>query len=169
MAAGKEYGITNFGTTTLNALRIEKGFKLWGRELSLDTNPYEAGIDSFVDMTKDDFIGKKACQRLMGATTNRRLVLLQCELSPDMDLTDTTTTLSGKHIPTGWESVRIAGSDEKCGQVTSGCFSPRLQTPLCFAWLSNDVKDDAQLTVDMSYVRLGATILPQAPGSVETS
>ncbi len=31
--------------------------QIWGRELTLDTNPFEAGLEALVDLEKKDFIG----------------------------------------------------------------------------------------------------------------
>lgn len=38
MKAGKNYGVVNFGQTTLNILRIEHGFRLWGREVIFNSS-----------------------------------------------------------------------------------------------------------------------------------
>lgn len=35
MEVGKNYGIVNFGQSTLNMMRIENGYKIWGREVCL--------------------------------------------------------------------------------------------------------------------------------------
>jgi aminomethyltransferase len=59
MAAGEEYDIRPYGNGALNALRIEKGFRLWGRDLHTEHNPYEAGLGWAVDLDTD-FIGKDA-------------------------------------------------------------------------------------------------------------
>lgn len=33
MEVGRDYGIVNFGQSTLNMMRIENGYKIWGREV----------------------------------------------------------------------------------------------------------------------------------------
>jgi aminomethyltransferase len=65
LEAGEEFDIRPYGNGALNALRIEKGFRLWGEDLHTEHNPYEAGLDWAVDMDTD-FIGKEA---LTGAET----------------------------------------------------------------------------------------------------
>lgn len=50
MAAGRPLGIVNFGQATMNGMRLEHGFKIWGRELTLDTNPFECGLGALVDL-----------------------------------------------------------------------------------------------------------------------
>jgi glycine cleavage system aminomethyltransferase T len=59
MEAGEEYGIRPYGNGALDALRIEKGFRLWGEDLHTEHNPYEAGLGFAVDLDTD-FIGKPA-------------------------------------------------------------------------------------------------------------
>jgi aminomethyltransferase len=59
MTAGQEYDIRPYGNGALNALRIEKGFRLWGEDLHTEHTPFEAGLGWAVDMDTD-FIGKEA-------------------------------------------------------------------------------------------------------------
>ncbi|MDT3435886.1 FAD-dependent oxidoreductase [Haloarcula sp. 1CSR25-25] len=59
MEAGEEYGICPYGNGALDSLRIEKGFRLWGKDLHTEHNPYEAGLGWAVDL-ETDFIGKEA-------------------------------------------------------------------------------------------------------------
>jgi aminomethyltransferase len=59
MEAGEEYDIRPYGNGALNALRIEKGFRLWGKDLHTEHNPYEAGLGWAVDLDTD-FVGKEA-------------------------------------------------------------------------------------------------------------
>jgi aminomethyltransferase len=59
MEAGEEYDIRPYGNGALNALRIEKGFRLWGEDLHTEHNPYEADLGWATDL-ETDFIGKEA-------------------------------------------------------------------------------------------------------------
>ncbi|MBX0324448.1 FAD-dependent oxidoreductase [Halomicroarcula sp. F13] len=59
LEAGEEYDIRPYGNGALDALRIEKGFRLWGEDLHTEHNPYEAGLGWAVDLDTD-FIGKEA-------------------------------------------------------------------------------------------------------------
>ncbi|WP_408960606.1 FAD-dependent oxidoreductase [Natrinema sp. 74] len=59
MEAGEEYDLRPYGNGALNALRIEKGFRLWGADLHTEHNPYEAGLGWATDL-ETDFIGKEA-------------------------------------------------------------------------------------------------------------
>jgi glycine cleavage system aminomethyltransferase T len=44
--AGRAFGVANAGYYAIDSLRLEKGYRAWGRELSPDINPYEAGLGS---------------------------------------------------------------------------------------------------------------------------
>jgi dimethylglycine dehydrogenase len=60
MGAGRERGLKLFGGRALNTLRIEKSFGTWAREYRPIYGPYEAGLGRFVDLRKDDFVGRAA-------------------------------------------------------------------------------------------------------------
>ena len=59
LEAGEEYGLRPYGNGALDSLRIEKGFRLWGKDLHTEHNPYEAGLGWAVDLDTE-FIGKEA-------------------------------------------------------------------------------------------------------------
>jgi dimethylglycine dehydrogenase len=60
MAAGKKHGIVNFGLRALLSMRLEKNFPTWYRELRPIYGPFEAGMDRFIDLSKNDFVGRDA-------------------------------------------------------------------------------------------------------------
>src|SRR5277367_825768 len=59
MAAGAEFGIKPFGIRAMDALRLEKSYKLVGRELSIEYAAFESALERFVNLKKD-FLGKQA-------------------------------------------------------------------------------------------------------------
>ncbi|WP_245479687.1 GcvT family protein, partial [Hansschlegelia zhihuaiae] len=67
VAAGGRHGLKDAGYYAIDALRIEKGFRAWGRETSPDLTPFEAGIDGAIDFRKDGFIGWEAATRALAA------------------------------------------------------------------------------------------------------
>jgi dimethylglycine dehydrogenase len=60
MKAGKPHGIVNFGMRALLSMRLEKNFPTWFRELRPIYGGFEAGLDRFIDLGKNDFIGREA-------------------------------------------------------------------------------------------------------------
>ena len=60
LAAGEDLKLIHFGMRALLALRLEKNFPTWYRELRPIYGAFEAGLDRFVDLGKPDFIGRDA-------------------------------------------------------------------------------------------------------------
>ncbi len=60
MQAGAELGVRDAGYYAIESLRLEKGYRAWGRELSPDVTPYEAGLGFAVKLDKGDFLGRNA-------------------------------------------------------------------------------------------------------------
>ncbi|MFU0504391.1 GcvT family protein [Pseudaminobacter sp. NGMCC 1.201702] len=73
--AGAEFGLADAGYYALDALRIEKGYRAWSRELTPDINPFEAGLGFAVSLDKPGgFIGREALVKASSATQRRRIV-----------------------------------------------------------------------------------------------
>ena len=49
---GRDLELGHFGTMTLNTMRLEKGFKMWGPEMNLDVTAVEAGLEPFIRFNK---------------------------------------------------------------------------------------------------------------------
>jgi sarcosine dehydrogenase len=107
MQQGGKFGVRNAGYYALESLRLEKGYRAWGRELTPDYNPYEAGVTFTVKLDKGDFIGRAA---LLAARTKppARRLLSFVALSPDTP------------IAHGGELVLRNG--EPAGEVTSAAY-----------------------------------------------
>ncbi|MBM3521272.1 MAG: aminomethyl transferase family protein, partial [Alphaproteobacteria bacterium] len=60
MEAGKKHKIGNFGMRALLSMRLEKNFPTWFRELRPIYGGFEAQMDRFIDLTKNDFVGRDA-------------------------------------------------------------------------------------------------------------
>ncbi len=77
MTAGGDLGIRDAGYYALEGLRIEKGYRAWGRELTPDTTPYEAGLGFAVKLAKEGgFIGSEALIANGRAPPARRIISL---------------------------------------------------------------------------------------------
>ncbi len=57
---GRPFGIAPGGYRVLDSLRIEKGYRYFGTDITPAENPYEAGLGRFVAMDKGDFVGRQA-------------------------------------------------------------------------------------------------------------
>ncbi len=72
MAAGADLGVANAGHYTINSLRLEKGYRAFGAELSPDETPFEAGLAFAVDWSKD-FLGRAALEQAKERPLRKRL------------------------------------------------------------------------------------------------
>ncbi|MFD1939083.1 FAD-dependent oxidoreductase [Nonomuraea mangrovi] len=104
-------GVTAGGRAAFNSLRLEKGYRLWGVDMTHEHRPYEAGLGFAVRKDKD-FLGRDA---LDGELTRRLVPLL------------TTEVVMGK------EPVKHEG--RTAGYVTSAAFGHTIGRPIAYAWL----------------------------------
>ncbi len=115
MKAGAPHGIIAAGRGAFNSLRIEKGYRSFGTDMTDEHGPAEAGL-SFAVKADLDFYGRAGLATRPAAT--RRLCLL---------------VGAGNQIALGSEPV-YRGT-EVVGYVTSAAFSYTLGVPLAYAWL----------------------------------
>ena len=68
MSAGADLGLANAGYYAIESLRLEKGYRAFGRELTPDYNPVEAGL-LFACKLKTDigFLGREAVEKARAA------------------------------------------------------------------------------------------------------
>jgi dimethylglycine dehydrogenase len=104
LAAGEKHGLKLVGARAQNWLRQEKSYRAFGTELGRDATPLEAGLDRFVDLSKD-FLGK---DRMLETGIRAKCVTLLIDGPADTD-------------PWGKEALLLNG--EKIGRLTSGGYS----------------------------------------------
>lgn len=76
--AGEPFGQSHFGMYAIDSMRLEMGYGHWKSDLISEFNPYEAGLERFVDLDKD-FIGKAGLQARLAKGLRRRRVLITIE------------------------------------------------------------------------------------------
>jgi glycine cleavage system aminomethyltransferase T/glycine/D-amino acid oxidase-like deaminating enzyme len=120
MAAGSDLGLANAGYYAIESLRLEKAYRAFGRELTPDYNPAEAGL-LFACKLKTDigFLGRDAVERARADGPRRRLVSLV--------LGD-----SGAMI---WGGELVLRDGVAVGQVTSGAWGETLGACAALAYL----------------------------------
>ncbi len=116
--AGRGYGMKPFGIRAMDSLRLEKSYKLVGRELSIEYAALESGLERFVDFNKGDFLGRSALVTWCGKGFDNTLVTLEI-----LDVTDAD--------PRGSEPVTRDGAT--VGRTTSGGFGWRTGKSLALA------------------------------------
>ena len=113
--AGEPHGLRAAGYRAIDSLRLEKGYRVWGADITPDDTPYEAGLDFSVKLDKD-FIGRAA---LGDGEPQRRLCCL--------------VLADPRSVALGNEPVRVQG--EICGRVTSGGYGYSVGASIAYAYL----------------------------------
>ena len=146
MGAGKEHGLLPAGLACRDTLRLEAGMPLYGHEMNLDVNPYQAGFGKVVRLDKpDDFVGKAALAKISQLAQTKVLVGLAGE---------------GKRAARADYEVFVEGLDSPIGVVTSGALSPTLGFPVAMAYLTADFADgDTPISVDIRGARTPFTVV----------
>jgi len=77
--AGREFGLIAAGLGAFDSLRLEKGYRLWGADMTTEDTPYEAGLGWTVKLDKPAFVGRDACLKLKAQPPTRKLCCLTFE------------------------------------------------------------------------------------------
>ncbi len=79
MAEAGKFDTSLVGLHAVDSLRLEKGYKHWGSDIGPDDTPLEAGLGLFVNLNKEDFIGKDALVQQKAEGLKRKLVIFTIE------------------------------------------------------------------------------------------
>jgi glycine cleavage system T protein (aminomethyltransferase) len=118
-SGGKELGLEAAGLGARDTLRLEAGMPLYGHELSEAINPLQAGLAFAVNLEGRDFVGRAAIAAKMNDPVQRVRIGL---------------VLGGRRVPR--EHYPVLHAAQSVGEVTSGTFSPTLQTPIAMAYVN---------------------------------
>ena len=130
MEAGRKHGIRNAGMYALTSLRIEKGYRAWGHDVTPDDTPLEAGLAFATKLDSEiSFNGRNALLRQREAGIERRLVHLMLDDPAVFPLGDEPIVRDGKII----------------GQVTSAAFGYSLGRAVAMGYVRLDGQDPHQL------------------------
>ena len=118
LEAGAPFDMRPCGLGARDTLRLEAGMPLYGNELDLETNPYEANLGRVVKLEKGEFVGRAALHAVQQAGPQRKLIGLQ---------------MVDNAVPRHDYAVLAEG--EPVGRVTSGTASPTLGTRIAMAYV----------------------------------
>ncbi|GAA1964058.1 FAD-dependent oxidoreductase [Amycolatopsis minnesotensis] len=121
--AGQRHGIIAAGREAFNSMRLEKGYRSWGTDMTTEHDPYEAGVGFAVRMDKGYFIGREALVGRSAGTARRKLTCLT--------LDEPGAVVLGK------EPVFSEG--RPCGYVTSAAYGYTIGRGIAYAWLPSEV------------------------------
>lgn len=117
--AGQPHGIVAGGYRAIDSMRLEKGYRVWGADITPDETPDEGGVGFCVKLDKGGFVGKEALKRAREEGARTRLCCL--------------TLADPRSIALGNEPVRIGG--EVVGRVTTGGYGYTVERSIAYAYL----------------------------------
>ena len=117
--AGADHGLVAGGYKAIDSLRLEKGYRVWGADITPDETPYEAGLGFAVKLDKGDFIGREALVAAEQEPPERRLACLVLD--------------DPRSVALGSEPVRMGG--EVLGRVTSGGYGYTVERSIAYAYV----------------------------------
>jgi glycine cleavage system T protein len=118
--AGSRHGMLACGYRAIDALRVEKGYRVWGADITPEDSPDEAGLGFAVKPEKGaDFLGREALLEARAHEPERRLACL--------------VLADPRAVCLGQEPVRVAG--EITGRVTSGGYGFAVGKSIAYAYV----------------------------------
>jgi len=129
--AGRDHGMVAGGYKSIDSLRLEKGYRVWGADITPEDTPFEAGLGFAVKLDKGDFIGREALARSSEPTR-----LLRCLALEDP-----------RAIALGSEPVQVDG--ELVGRVTSGGYGYTVGKSIAYAYLPVEHEVGTEVAVEI--------------------
>ena len=149
MAAGAPFGIKPFGIRAMDLLRLEKSYKLVGRELSIEYAALESGLERFVDLDRGPFLGRDALVAWRDKGFANKLVTLEVEGVSDADAR-------------GSEPVMKNGA--MVGRTTSGGYGWRTGKSLALAMVNPEFSQvGGEVDVRILGETRRAVVIPDSP------
>ena len=147
-AAGGPFGLEPLGYRALDMLRMEKGYRYFGTDITMLDTPFEAGLGAFVRLGKAPFVGLAALRVARDRSPD----------GPDRRLRTLVMGGPGYRPIYGGEAVRRAG--EVVSRLRSVAYGPNVRATIGYAYLPADVGEGEPLEVDVFADRLPATVAP---------
>ena len=148
LEAGEDLGLRHFGGRALNSLRLEKGFGSFTREYTPDYTPFQAGLERFVDLRKNDFIGREALIEEQRTGPARKRVIFRVDANGVDALANEPVLCDGEAV--GW--------------VTSGGFCRHVNASIALGYVPSALAErTGGFAVEILGEMRDAVILPEPP------
>jgi 4-methylaminobutanoate oxidase (formaldehyde-forming) len=156
VAAGTPFGLRPAGYRAIDAMRLEKGYRVWGSDISAETTPDEAGL-AFAVREDKAFVGRAAllAAREAGGASDASDAFGAGDGKPDRRLRCLTLD-EPRIVCQGSEPIRIDG--RLCGRVTSGGYGFRVGESIAYAYLPSTVADGTLVQVGVFGTWRDATV-----------
>ena len=148
-AAGAEFGLKPFGIRAMDAMRLEKSYRMVGTEMSIEYAAFESGLHRFVQMQKESFIGRDGLADWQEKGFTNSFVTLEVKGTEDAD------ALGGNPLYKDGELV---------GRATSGGYGFRVKKSLALAMVSPELAEvGTVLEIDILGRRFDAVVIDESP------
>ncbi|OJJ87502.1 GcvT family protein [Aspergillus glaucus CBS 516.65] len=141
---GKSHGLIAAGRSAFNALRLEKGYRTFGTDITTEYDPFEAGVSFAIADKKEDYVGKVALERRSKQPARR----LRC-----------LTINDGRSMVLGKEPVYY--NNQAAGYVTNAAFGYTVRKPIAYAWLPSTVVEGETVGIEYFGRKIQATVTPE--------
>ena len=144
---GQDLGIRHFGSRALDSLRLEKSFGNWAREFRPIYGPFEADMGRFVDLSKNDFVGRDAAlaEKEEGPKQIRVTLVIDHD---DIDV------IGDEPV---WHDGKVVG------WVTSGAYAHYVDKSVALAYIPTELSQDANGSFEVEVLgeRRPAVLAPE--------
>ena len=145
MEAGERHGLRPVGARAQNWLRQEKSYRAFGTELGRDATPLEAGLERFVDLSRE-FRGKQA---MLETGIRSRCV---------------TVLIDGPEDADPWGREALYDGDRRVGRLTSGGYSVAFSKSIGMGYVPADLATPGRMLKVRMFDQLwDAEIVPDSP------
>jgi 4-methylaminobutanoate oxidase (formaldehyde-forming) len=143
MTAGAPHGLRPVGYRALESLRLEKGYRAWGSDITPNDNPFEAGLGWAVKLKSNTpFIGRDALVALQGRPLKKRLA--------------TFTTDREDIVLLGRETILRDG--QAVGYLTSGGYGYTVGKPIGLGYVRHSEPETGSYALVVANERVAASI-----------
>ncbi|MCE8537241.1 aminomethyltransferase family protein [Ruegeria pomeroyi] len=149
LEAGADKGLVPCGVAAMVSLRIEKKYPIFGRDITEEHNPVEAGLGWTVRAKDVDYPGKGIVEGLKADGATRSLVLLELP--------------EGANPPEGGAELHVDGAT--IGHVTSSAMGHSVGRALAMGYVPSELARDGEMVElagdVVATIRTGAVYDPQ--------
>jgi 4-methylaminobutanoate oxidase (formaldehyde-forming) len=146
LEAGAPHGLIAGGYRAMDSLRLEKGYRVWGADITSETDPYSSGLGFAVKPSKGEFIGREAIEKIDVKGGPQRLACLVLE--------------DARSVAMGNEPVKRDG--RVVGRISTGGSGYHLEISIAYAWLPAELaKAGTRLSVEVFGSAVPAEVHPE--------
>jgi glycine cleavage system aminomethyltransferase T len=145
--AGRPHDMLACGYRAIDALRVEKGYRVWGADITPEDDPFEAGLGFAVKLDKGEFFGRAALEQRRERGLQRRL---RCLVLDDP-----------RAVTLGSEPLRIDGA--VVGRVTTGGYGFAVDRSIAYGYLPVEADVGARVDVEVFGEWVGAEVVAESP------